>query len=144
MASQRRLHAHAHRVGRDEVDEEVGGLGQVQERRAHGEPVSDLTESNPTRAGIRYPAEITAALADPSEIARDLPKLDICDPAEISAEQLIAQVTAAEATALASAAVPQRAAGWAVICGATTAGLTVRLQIWLVTEGGMPLLTTTR
>lgn len=46
------------------------------------------------------PEDPYIGLADPSEITRNLPSLDICDPTEVSAEQLIAQVTAAEATAL--------------------------------------------
>jgi hypothetical protein len=35
------------------------------EKRAAGAHILDLTESNPTRAGFDYPAEIAAALADP-------------------------------------------------------------------------------
>jgi PmbA protein len=61
------------------------------------------------------PEDPYIGLADPGEIARDLPKLDICDPTEISAEQLIAQVTAAEATALAVKGVTNSegaSAGW--------------------------------
>jgi aspartate/methionine/tyrosine aminotransferase len=39
----------------------------LEEKRARGAAVLDLTESNPTRAGLRYPAEaIAAALHDPS------------------------------------------------------------------------------
>jgi aspartate/methionine/tyrosine aminotransferase len=34
-------------------------------KRAAGEPVLDLTESNPTRAGFAYPEELLAPLADP-------------------------------------------------------------------------------
>ncbi len=38
----------------------------LEEKRARGAAVLDLTESNPTRAGLFYPAEaIAAALADP-------------------------------------------------------------------------------
>src|SRR5882762_9025583 len=38
----------------------------LDEKRARGAAVLDLTESNPTRAGLPYPAEaIAAALADP-------------------------------------------------------------------------------
>jgi len=33
------------------------------QRRAEGLPVADLTESNPTRAGLTYPADLLAALA---------------------------------------------------------------------------------
>jgi alanine-synthesizing transaminase len=38
-------------------------------KRAAGIPVLDLTESNPTRAGLDYPSEIAAALADPAVLA---------------------------------------------------------------------------
>jgi alanine-synthesizing transaminase len=42
------------------------------EKRAAGETILDLTESNPTRAGIAYPAaEISRALADPRALAYD-------------------------------------------------------------------------
>jgi aspartate/methionine/tyrosine aminotransferase len=42
------------------------------ERRAAGAAILDLTESNPTRAGLPYPAEaIAAALADPGAAAYD-------------------------------------------------------------------------
>src|SRR5687767_9544984 len=34
--------------------------------RAAGEAILDLTESNPTRAGIDYPATLLAPLADPA------------------------------------------------------------------------------
>ena len=34
-------------------------------RRARGEPLIDLTESNPTRAGFDYPADLLAPLGDP-------------------------------------------------------------------------------
>ncbi len=38
----------------------------LQEKRERGAPVLDLTESNPTRAGLEYPtAALAAALADP-------------------------------------------------------------------------------
>ena len=37
-------------------------------KRAAGIEVLDVTESNPTHAGIDYPADLTAALADPSSI----------------------------------------------------------------------------
>ena len=36
----------------------------VRARRARGEPFIDLTESNPTRAGLDYPADLLAPLAD--------------------------------------------------------------------------------
>jgi len=37
----------------------------VRARRTRGEPFIDLTESNPTRAGFDYPADLLAPLADP-------------------------------------------------------------------------------
>lgn len=37
----------------------------VEALRASGAPFADLTESNPTRAGIPYPADLLAPLADP-------------------------------------------------------------------------------
>ena len=37
----------------------------LQARRRAGAPVLDLTESNPTRAGIPYPGDLLAPLADP-------------------------------------------------------------------------------
>ena len=36
----------------------------LRHRRAAGEPVIDLTESNPTRVGLDYPTDLLAALAD--------------------------------------------------------------------------------
>ncbi|MBM3820251.1 MAG: pyridoxal phosphate-dependent aminotransferase [Acidimicrobiia bacterium] len=39
--------------------------GAVEALRASGTPFADLTESNPTRAGIPYPAGLLAPLADP-------------------------------------------------------------------------------
>jgi len=36
------------------------------EHRLAGLPVIDLTESNPTRAGFEYPADLLVPLADPS------------------------------------------------------------------------------
>jgi alanine-synthesizing transaminase len=45
----------------------------LNEKRAAGAPILDLTESNPTTAGIAYPAQaILSALADP-QIAHDAP-----------------------------------------------------------------------
>jgi len=40
-------------------------------KRGDGEPVLDLTESNPTRAGLLYPHEIVDALADPRSLVYD-------------------------------------------------------------------------
>jgi len=38
----------------------------LEAKRRAGEPVLDLTESNPTRAGVEYPAGFLSALADPA------------------------------------------------------------------------------
>src|SRR5689334_22612336 len=44
----------------------------VQEKRRSGTSILDLTESNPTHAGLRYPAqEILAALTDPRSLRYD-------------------------------------------------------------------------
>ncbi len=41
------------------------------QRRAEGARILDLTESNPTRAGLHYPPEIAASLADPRGLRYD-------------------------------------------------------------------------
>jgi len=41
----------------------------LEELRRAGTPILDLTESNPTRAGIEYPAEILRAFEDPRALA---------------------------------------------------------------------------
>ncbi|MBZ5580989.1 MAG: pyridoxal phosphate-dependent aminotransferase [Acidobacteriia bacterium] len=43
----------------------------LNERRAAGDPILDLTESNPTHAGIEYPPEIVRAFADPRVLVYD-------------------------------------------------------------------------
>ena len=43
----------------------------LEQRRAAGAPLLDLTESNPTRAGITYPREIADALADERALRYD-------------------------------------------------------------------------
>jgi alanine-synthesizing transaminase len=48
-------------------------------KRQHGAPILDLTESNPTRAGLAYPAEIVEAFADP--------RILLYDPAPAGAEE---------------------------------------------------------
>jgi PmbA protein len=45
------------------------------------------------------PEDPFVGLADPDQIARDLPELDICDPTELTAEELIAKASACEAAA---------------------------------------------
>ncbi len=40
----------------------------LEELRGQGTPVLDLTESNPTHCGFRYPAELVSALADPDSL----------------------------------------------------------------------------
>lgn len=51
------------------------------------------------------PEDPFCGLADPDQIARDWPDLDLADPAEASGEELIAQAKAAEEAALAVAGV---------------------------------------
>ncbi|HYE48556.1 MAG TPA: metallopeptidase TldD-related protein [Azospirillaceae bacterium] len=61
------------------------------------------------------PEDEHAGLADPDEIARDWPDLDLCDAEEPTAEALIAQAAAAEEAALAVAGVTNSDgadAGW--------------------------------
>src|SRR6185503_13892012 len=41
----------------------------VEARRRSGAPLLDLTETNPTRAGLRAPADVLRALADPGALA---------------------------------------------------------------------------
>jgi alanine-synthesizing transaminase len=41
----------------------------VDARRRSGAPLLDLTETNPTRTGLRAPADVLAALADPGALA---------------------------------------------------------------------------
>jgi len=41
---------------------------RLDELRAWGEPIIDLTESNPTRAGIEYPEDLLAGLASPAAL----------------------------------------------------------------------------
>ena len=43
----------------------------VAERRAQGRPIIDLTDSNPTRAGFEYPADLLAPLTDPAALRYD-------------------------------------------------------------------------
>jgi alanine-synthesizing transaminase len=43
----------------------------LREKRRAGAEILDLTESNPTRAGLAYPREIVEALADPRALAYD-------------------------------------------------------------------------
>ncbi len=43
----------------------------ISARLAAGQPLIDLTESNPTRVGIPYPADLLAPLADPAALAYD-------------------------------------------------------------------------
>jgi len=50
-------------------DAESNALSRAVERlRAEGVSFADLTESNPTRAGIPYPADLLASLADPAAL----------------------------------------------------------------------------
>src|SRR5947207_11785807 len=54
------------RTGWPRVPNRLSAL--VTERRRQGVPLLDLTETNPTRAGLRAPADVLAALADPAAL----------------------------------------------------------------------------
>ena len=47
----------------------------LETRRGEGARILDLTESNPTRAGLSYPAGIAAAFADPGSARAALERL---------------------------------------------------------------------
>jgi hypothetical protein len=55
-------------ASRIDLDQEPNSLATaLARRRAAGSPILDLTASNPTQVGLRYPeAEILAALAAPA------------------------------------------------------------------------------
>jgi hypothetical protein len=62
----------------------------IEDRRRSGIPILDLTQSNPTRAGIDYPADILRAFEDP--------RLLVYDPApagSLEARQAVADYYAA-------------------------------------------------
>jgi alanine-synthesizing transaminase len=54
------------RTGWPRVPNRLSAL--LAERRRQGVPLLDLTETNPTRAGLRAPADLLAALADPAAL----------------------------------------------------------------------------
>ena len=56
----------SHRTGWARSPNRLSAL--VDERRRRGGPLVDLTETNPTRAGLRAPADVLAALADPAAL----------------------------------------------------------------------------
>jgi PmbA protein len=61
------------------------------------------------------PEDPFCGIAEPGQLAKNLPVLDICDPTEVSAETLIEKVKACEATALAVKGVTNSegaSAGW--------------------------------
>jgi len=85
----------------------------VEARRRSGAPLLDLTETNPTRAGLRAPADILAALADPAALAYDPEPLGRRDAreaiaadgrrrgAEINPDRLVLTASTSEAYAFA-------------------------------------------
>jgi len=85
----------------------------VEARRRSGAPLIDLTETNPTRAGLRAPADILAALADPAALAYDPAPLGRRDAreaiaadgrrrgAEIDPDRLVLTASTSEAYAFA-------------------------------------------
>jgi len=85
----------------------------VEARRGSGAPLLDLTETNPTRAGLRAPADILAALADPAALAYDPEPLGRRDAreaiaadgrrrgAEIDPDRLVLTASTSEAYAFA-------------------------------------------
>jgi alanine-synthesizing transaminase len=56
-------------------------------RRQSGLPLIDLTESNPTRVGIAYPADLLAALADPAALTYDPQPLGLMSAREAVARE---------------------------------------------------------
>jgi alanine-synthesizing transaminase len=85
----------------------------VEARRRSGAPLLDLTETNPTRAGLSAPADILAALADPAALAyapeplgrRDAREAIAADGrrrgAEIDPDRLVLTASTSEAYAFA-------------------------------------------
>ncbi len=85
----------------------------VEARRGSGAPLLDLTETNPTGAGLRAPADILAALADPAALAYDPEPLGRRDAreaiaadgrrrgAEIDPDRLVLTASTSEAYAFA-------------------------------------------
>ena len=57
------------RTGWDLTPNRLSSL--LEARRNRGEPVLDLTETNPTRVGIEYPPDVLAPLADPEALSYD-------------------------------------------------------------------------
>ncbi|MCC7243272.1 MAG: pyridoxal phosphate-dependent aminotransferase [Acidobacteria bacterium] len=57
-------------------------------RRAAEQPVIDLTESNPTRVGLSYPADLLAPLADPAALVYDPQPLGLWTAREAVAADL--------------------------------------------------------
>jgi len=54
------------RSARDRTKNDLARL--VERIRAEGRPLLDLTESNPTVAGVEYPADVLALLCDPAAL----------------------------------------------------------------------------
>ena len=81
---------------RTEWDLRPNALSQVLARmRAAGEKIIDLTESNPTKVGLQYPAELLKELADPRGLRYEL------DPRGLPvARQAVASIYAAKGVAV--------------------------------------------
>lgn len=60
----------------------------VARRRASGRPLLDLTESNPTRVGLQYPADLLAPLSDPAGLSYDPQPLGLASAREAVAGDL--------------------------------------------------------
>ena len=54
----------------------------LETRRKRGEPVLDLTETNPTRVGIPYPPDLLAPLADPAALTYEPSPLGLASARE--------------------------------------------------------------
>lgn len=61
----------------------------VEARRASGQDLIDLTESNPTRVGFSYPADLLAPLADPAGLVYDPQPLGLPAAREVVARELL-------------------------------------------------------
>ncbi|MBM3776498.1 MAG: pyridoxal phosphate-dependent aminotransferase, partial [Acidobacteria bacterium] len=72
----------------------------VEARRRAGLPLLDLTESNPTRAGLRYPAELLGPLADPRSLVYEPAPAGLPEAREAIASWYLARGLRVEATSI--------------------------------------------
>lgn len=82
------------------------------ELRARGEPIFDLTESNPTRAGIAYPDDLLEALADRAALTYAPDPRGLASAREALAADLTARGTPVGADRLILTASTSEAYGW--------------------------------